>query len=587
MEQILENLSEKLKNANEHEKRNKEYSSISTDEERVKFTMGLIHEHNVQLLMKFEEKSASQSVLYRNEGNKLFTSHNLSLNKTIEMYTKSIAFAPISSKELSIAYANRSAALFTARLYNACLLDIGRALTLNYEQRLRVKLYARRVKCLIMLKKKSDTEVDKAIEEARMWLDKMDMNNPKRSVIEETLTNPEKIVTIETEFVKWEEEKYCPNIHDKNQEIIGASSAVELRYSDEFGKHILATRDIKPGEVLALEECYTSVLIPEKFYTNCSYCLTQTWSLIPCDACVTVLYCNDECKNAAWEEFHDIECKVIGSLVGVGMNNLGLMSLRLAVKALKEAKSFNNLKLLIDLADNAKDPRTNGFTDGKLDDTKYISVYTLARNTEKRSIPDLFGRSLNAVYIVYMLATRSKMFGKVLNNNLENLVNNQFVTFIGGLIMRHQQIIPSNVHSIAEENKIPTDPNERAAALMPFYSLFNHTCDPPVTRVSFGRKMALYAVYPIKKGEQIFDNYGMHYALHPKNYRLSRLYQQFRFVCNCRSCIEDWPTFPNVPSFWVQRLANVNNEKLNYAMVKFSKSTTSWRSELKLKIIPK
>ncbi|XP_044007403.1 SET and MYND domain-containing protein 4-like isoform X2 [Aphidius gifuensis] len=254
-----------------------------------------------------------------------------------------------------------------------------------------------------------------------------------------------------------------------------------------------------------------------------------------------------------------------------GNEQLRFDEFKTCCKSFERSKSFNNLKLLIDLADNAKDPRTNGFTDGKLDDTKYISVYTLARNTEKRSIPDLFGRSLNAVYIVYMLATRSKMFGKVLNNNLENLVNNQFVTFIGGLIMRHQQIIPSNVHSIAEENKIPSDPNERAAALMPFYSLFNHTCDPPVTRVSFGRKMALYAVYPIKKGEQIFDNYGMHYALHPKNYRLSRLYQQFRFVCNCRSCIEDWPTFPNVPSFWVQRLANVNNEKLNYAMVKFSK----------------
>lgn len=47
-----------------------------------------------------------------------------------------------------------------------------------------------------------------------------------------------------------------------------------------------------------------------------------------------------------------------------------------------------------------------------------------------------------------MLATRSELFGKKLSSDIKKLEQNKLVTFIGGLIMRHQQIIPSNVHSV-------------------------------------------------------------------------------------------------------------------------------------------
>jgi len=95
------------------------------------------------------------------------------------------------------------------------------------------------------------------------------------------------------------------------------------------------------------------------------------------------------------------------------------------------------------------DPRTKGFSqDGKLHNDKYISVYSLVTNTEKRSVSDLFKRSLDTCFILYFLATRTVIFGAKLPEDLSVLAKNNDITFFGGLILRHQQIIPTNMHIV-------------------------------------------------------------------------------------------------------------------------------------------
>jgi len=67
-------------------------------------------------------------------------------------------------------------------------------------------------------------------------------------------------------------------------------------------------------------------------------------------------------------------------------------------------------------------------------------VYSLVTNTEKRTVSDLFRRSMDTCFILYFLATRTAMFGAKLPGDLNMLVKNDDVTFFGGLILRHQQI---------------------------------------------------------------------------------------------------------------------------------------------------
>lgn len=90
-----------------------------------------------------------------------------------------------------------------------------------------------------------------------------------------------------------------------------------------------------------------------------------------------------------------------------------------------------------------------GFSnDGKFHSNKYRSVYSLATNTEKRPPADLFDRSTYASVLVYLLATETDFFGQKLTDDWDDLRKNKKVTFVGGLILRHQQIIPSNIHSV-------------------------------------------------------------------------------------------------------------------------------------------
>ncbi|CAL7933352.1 unnamed protein product [Xylocopa violacea] len=260
------------------------------------------------------------------------------------------------------------------------------------------------------------------------------------------------------------------------------------------------------------------------------------------------MYCSEECKAMEWTKYHDAECAVFPSMLKMNFGKIDLLSLRLAIQAVREATSIEELRKELKEVDSWDDPRTKGFCkNGIFASDKYRSLLGLVTNTEKRSVQDLFRRSLDASFILYFLATCTNMFGSPLQKDLSMLIKNVDVTFVGGLILRHQQMIPSNVHSFSEERDLGVV--ERGTAVMPFLSLINHSCSPNVSRHSRSKHIVMYAIYPIEKGEQIFDNYGQHYAITPRNERQKRLLKQYYFECNCLPCQEDWPLYYNLKSF--------------------------------------
>ncbi|XP_043682163.1 SET and MYND domain-containing protein 4-like [Vespula pensylvanica] len=222
--------------------------------------------------------------------------------------------------------------------------------------------------------------------------------------------------------------------------------------------------------------------------------------------------------------------------------------MRIIIQAIKESKNFRTLRKWIKQIDEWKDPRTKGFSsDKKLHNDKYISVHGLTTNTEKRSICDLFRRSVDSCVLLYILATRTTIFGYKFKYNLSALISNKDAILIGGLILRHQQIIPNNVYSFTEEYGL--DGRERGIVLMPFYSLFNHSCNPNVVRYSISKKVVMSAIHPIKKGEQLFDNYGQHYAIIEQSKRKENFLQQYYFLCKCTACRSDLPRYDGLYCF--------------------------------------
>ncbi|XP_029680669.1 SET and MYND domain-containing protein 4-like isoform X2 [Formica exsecta] len=577
MDKIATAFNARLIVANKQHELADRYKKLKTDQERVIFTFNVMLEYDMVPSTTGIPKNAKESEKLREQGNKVFikgTFNNMTCIDALKLYTKSIAFAPYPSEQLALAYANRSAVLFQLGLHLECIQDIDRALALNYPDNLRAKLYVRKTECLIILK---NCSVENILREAQHWLDKMSLNDVSREKLRSKLdflhykaAQTEQSVKdnlICTKVKKSENESFLPIIASHNDEVPCASDAVAIKYNTRYGRHVIATRDIQPGEVIAVEKPYTLLLTQRNVQTHCSNCLEVCWTNIPCNYCTYAMYCSEECRYAEWKKCHDVECAVFPALIEYECYNLDLLSIRLIVLAIREAGDIKKLRTMLEKLNEY--PRTKGFSqDGKLYSDRYISVYSLVTNTDKRSVSDLLRRSLDTCLILYFLATRTVMFGTKLPEDLSILAKNDDVTFIGGLILRHQQIIPSNIHTFSEEQGLECV--ERGIAAMPFLSLINHSCNPNIFRHSRPKHVVIYAMYPIRKGEQLFDNYGEHYALKPRATRQQKLLKQYFFTCDCIPCQENWPMYHELQSFKTLVKRAEDKTKIREALWKFN-----------------
>lgn len=101
------------------------------------------------------ERSLETAKCFRETGNRQYSFKDYVA--CIETYTQSILSCPIDSDvELSLALANRSAALFQLGLFEDCLLDISVALTKNYPSHLLPKILIRKIKSLHKLGQMED-----------------------------------------------------------------------------------------------------------------------------------------------------------------------------------------------------------------------------------------------------------------------------------------------------------------------------------------------------------------------------------------------------------------------------------------------
>lgn len=299
-----------------------------------------------------ELKSSKLSHKLRLAADNLFFSdkRNLpSLLKALELYSKSVAVAENKSRELPLAYANRSAILFNLRKHAECVKDIDRALQLNYPDSLRANLLRRKAKCLTLL---GEPGADNACEEARRWLQNVNLTDNKKEKLKQK-------IEIAMDFRELpesgESRKKVPfPIIERHAKIPCASTAVDIKYSKEYGRHIVANRDIAAGEVLAIEKPYALLLKPDCIYTHCSHCFRRAWDAIPCPHCIHAMYCSEKCRNEAWGQYHDIECPIKPYLQSLTMNDLAPFSLKLAVLAVREAGGIEKLRQQLQQIDDCK-----------------------------------------------------------------------------------------------------------------------------------------------------------------------------------------------------------------------------------------
>lgn len=317
-----------------------ELKLLKTDRERFTAVLVKVLQYRTDLWFNrnCKQKDSERSIKLREHGNRSFK--NGQHKKAVREYTESVVYAEDSSDDLAWGYANRSAALYKLEKYDDCIKDIDRALNLKIPNTSKTGLYKRKGLCQRAL---GIPDFESSLQEALVWLDKLGMSeeqmNKTRVKLEEECTSlplAKSLVNVAQYPV--------PEIHSPSSEAPCASDAVAIKYSEKYGRHLVATRKIKPGELLILEKPYCSKLEEENMYTHCAHCLQECWSLIPCRCCVYVAYCSEACKDEAWTQYHEVECPVVGYLVDYKLISPLWISMKTVIMGTQKGTKLDSLK---------------------------------------------------------------------------------------------------------------------------------------------------------------------------------------------------------------------------------------------------
>ena len=228
--------------------------------------------------------------------------------------------------------------------------------------------------------------------------------------------------------------------------------------------------------------------------------------VFPCENCSGVVFCSPTCRDEA--RFHIIECKVLEWLHSrISTNkNTWLLVFRLLTQIPPQFFE-NTLKNLKELSPQ------NIFHDGRLSVfglnlifnlhcrpkfVRPLHIFDIYRALEKSGHFSDALKSMDKSLIFFVI---SKLF-LVCNSNLKNEVYNSIQT--------------TSIHAI--------------------FSLFNHSCSPPIRTISLTNCKSGYSIKPIKKFEEITISYVPTYSVRSKNERQKKLRNVYKLDCKCKVC---------------------------------------------------
>jgi hypothetical protein len=183
-------------------------------------------------------KSDKQANEFREAGNINFSLKNY--RDALILYNMSITYA-CTKNALSLGYANRSAVFLEIECFDECLKNIEWARKNGYPEDKLSKLDVREQKCKKMrLKGRKNKPEDP-------W-----------------------------EFFKL---SYPPN-----KKIPWIVDRLELRTTEKYGRGIYATKDLKAGDVISIEDPVVCFLDDKHYYKHCNNCSKSCMmNLIPCN----------------------------------------------------------------------------------------------------------------------------------------------------------------------------------------------------------------------------------------------------------------------------------------------------------------
>ncbi|XP_060874183.1 SET and MYND domain-containing protein 4-like [Metopolophium dirhodum] len=553
-----------------------EVAKTQSANRRFMFTRALLRKHNMlatsldtDKFFEYEHPTISESL--RQRGNEFFKAKMY--EKAVDMYTKSLKSCKPNTECNALAVANRSAAHFHMGKYDLCLKGLRVAMWANYPSKLAYKLYERagnaeRKLGLVEKAMESYTECLTRLDEADMSAE----NKRKfRAAVEIAVTECDELLTYQKSVMKTPPGEQL--VGGRNENIPALSAFVELKMSENMGRGVYATRDINPGDVVAIDEPYVGLPFPDDSEV-CNYngCLKFDAALFRCPKCIMVYYCNKDCMNKDYKDGHHLICPIICFIrLTPGISKINELALKWFLKDYLKM-GLEKYCLIVDSFSESKiDPLTRGFDEiGQYKSDNFLTAYSLDCNEKNMQLDVLFFYNCIAVDMLHYLTL----------SGLE--IPERYMGSMGASLVRILTVIDLNVRRL--NINFPSISFQHitftlALTLYPTISLFNHSCDGNIKRsgVISDRIRVMKAVQPIPKGTQLCCNYGIMFKEDDKVTRQRACDDRFNFNCYCDPCIKNWPTLKFIPN----RLSTLNILNLNMAdivsseckkFVKFKKS---------------
>lgn len=222
-------------------------------------------------------------------------------------------------------------------------------------------------------------------------------------------------------------------------------------------------------------------LVPFHVFTYCDHCCTLCYTLMPCYGCLTALYCSEECRQRAFDEYHKYECKIITRSIAEMLERKDLFPLRTVLKAFQEGYGEDKEPL------NEDCYKSNRFHE----------LRKLQTNLEKQSTAKLMEYATKAALYYYLLNSFSTFF-QAFNDRRDLFKEAVLEMFL---------VYSCNAIDIFE--CVEGDLKTTSQGLYSFASLFNHSCIANTFFCFHGTKVAVYASQTIQKGEECLINYSL------------------------------------------------------------------------------
>ena len=299
---------------------------------------------------------------------------------------------------------------------------------------------------------------------------------------------------------------------------------VEIMEEVGKGRTAFAKSSIGVGTILALDDAIGGHLNPDdpsKTLQFCVKCLRNVSIPYPCPYSPRVVYCSRKCQEEGSRSFQKYQSQI--DLYGMRQKDTkdgcSIFS-GLSVLMSKPASFWMEHHTRFLMADSTE---CEWPTKNSSELERMTNLFDMCTNRDKVDHDTEVRHAVTVVLLLRALRDTTWYEESGLAGEQGGLTREEVI--MGRLLHKKRLINDMNAHAIWGVELNPRDPtkigteNIGQGLYTAIASFFNHDCNPNTIRINMGTQMFLVAAKNIRKGEEITDNYCIHFSDMPASGR--------------------------------------------------------------------